>query len=591
MVDQLIVFGVLATALFLFATSVWRYEIVALMALLTLVITGIIPGKDAFSGLGHPAVITVAGVLVISRGLYNSGLVDVFTRSLSGLKLGISGQLLVLVGLVALFSGFMNNVGALAIFLPVAMGMARRHSAPPSLYLMPIAFGSLLGGLTTMIGTPPNIIIANYREGIGLESFGMFDFTPVGFGTAVLGVLFLSFISWRLLPVRESQGEYNELFAIEDYITEVLVPDGSRSDGKTIKDIIDTSKAEVLIAGLVRQNRKHLMPSIFEVVTGGDILIVEATPENLQDLVESSGLELAPSHKGGRELLGSEEVNLMEAVVTNHSYLLGKTARDLNLRWSYGVNLLGVARQGARLWERLGNIRFRAGDVLLLQGRQGALSEAVHQLGCLPLAHRLLRLGQPRRIFLAVSILVLAVLTTTFNLLPIQISLVGAAMAMVFTGIINLSQAYQSIELPIIILLAAMIPVGEALQSTGGAELIGQGLLLISQQLPPVGSVAIVMIATVFLSNIVNNAAAAVLVAPIALSMAQTLDVSPDPFLIGVAIAASSSFMTPIGHQSNILVMGPGGYMFSDYWKLGLPLTLIVLLTAIPLIMLFWFGG
>ncbi len=591
MVDQIIVFGVITIALILFATSIWRYEIVALLSLLVLVLAGIVPGTEAFFGFGHPAVITVAGVLVISRGLYNSGLVDVFARSLSALKIGITGQLFVLVGLVAIFSGFMNNVGALALFLPVALRMARRHSVPPSLYLMPIAFGSLLGGLMTLIGTPPNIIIAMYRAEVGMEPFKMFDFTPVGFGVAVLGVIFISFIGWRLLPDRKSPGEENELFAVEDYITEVLVPYGSKAEGKTIKEVIEMGKTEVLIAGLVRKKLRYPVPSIFEIVTGGDILIVEASPENLQDFVEAAGLELAASHKGGRELLGSEEVSLVEAVVTTDSSLLGKTARDLNLRWRYGINLLGVARQGTRIWERLGSITFRAGDVLLLQGRQGAISESLTQLGCLPLAPRFLRLGQPRRIFLALVILVTAVLVSSFNLVPIQISLVGAALAMVVTGIISLKQAYHSIELPIIILLGAMIPVGEALDATGGAELIGRGLLFLSQHLPPVGSMAIVMVVTVLLSNIINNAAAAVLVAPIALSMALSLGINPDPFLIGVAIAASSSFLTPIGHQSNILVMGPGGYLFGDYWKLGLPLTIIVLLTAIPLIMYFWFGA
>ncbi len=591
MVEQLIVFGVIAIALVLFATSFWRYEIVALLSLLILVLTGIVSGTEAFYGFGHPAVITVAGVLVISRGLYNSGLVDIFARSLSSLKLGISGQLLVLVGLVALFSGFMNNVGALALFLPVALRMARRNSAPVSLYLMPIAFGSLLGGLMTLIGTPPNIIIALYRAEVGLDPFKMFDFTPVGFGVAVLGVLFISVIGWRLLPVRKNQGEGDEIFAIEEYITEVLVPYGSKSEGKTIKEIIEASNAEILVAGLVRRKQKYPVPSIYEVVTGGDILIVEADPENLQDLVESGGLELAATHRGGRDLLGSEEVALVEAVVTTDSSLLGKTARDMNLRWRYGINLLGVARQGTRLWERLGSIKFRAGDVLLLQGRQGTFSESLPQLGCLPLAPRFLRLGQPRRIFLALIILVSAVLAASFNLVPIQIALVSAALAMVVTGIISLRQAYRSIELPIIILLGAMIPVGEALEVTGGAELIGRGLLFISQQLPPAGAMVVVMVVTVCLSNIINNAAAAVLVAPIALSMALNLGVNPDPFLIGVAIAASSSFLTPIGHQSNILVMGPGGYLFGDYWKLGLPLTIIVLLAAVPLIMFFWFAG
>jgi len=589
--EQLVVYAVILTSLIFFALSIMRYEIIALLSLLLLVLSGIIPGTEAFYGFGHPAVITVAGVLVISRGLYNSGAVDILARKLAGLKFGPSGQLLVLVGLVALFSGFMNNVGALALFLPVALRMARRNEASPSLYLMPVAFGSLLGGLMTLIGTPPNIIIAMYREEVAASPFRMFDFVPVGLGVAILGVIFISFIGWRFIPQRKKKDQGLEIFEIEDYITEVHVPPGSRSEGKTIQEILKESNSEVLIAGLIRKNYKNPLPSIFERVTGGDILIVEADAENLQDLVEAAGLELASTRQQGRELLGSEEVDLVEAVVSPDSRMVGRTVRELNLRWRFGINLLGVARQGTSLWERLGSIRFQAGDVLLLQGRQGTINENLSGLGCLPLAPRLLRLGRPRRIAMAIFFLAVAVMVAALNLLSVQVTLVGAALGMVLTGILSPRQAYESIEWPVIILLGAMIPVGEALQATGGAEQIGRGLIYLSQYLPPTGSLIILMVVTVGLSNIINNAAAAVLAAPVALSMAHLLGAPPDAFLMGVAIAASSSFLTPIGHQSNILVMGPGGYQFKDYWKMGLPVTIIVLLAALPLIVLFWGGS
>lgn len=586
MLQQLIVFAVLAAALALFISGRWRYDVVALLALLAVTVTGIIPGEQAFAGFGHPAVITVAAVLVVSRGMRNSGVVDVLARPLLRVGDNPSAQVGALTSLVAALSAFMNNVGALALLLPVAIRMARKNGRSPSLLLMPLAFGSLLGGLITLIGTPPNIIIATFRAETGAEPFRMFDFAPVGLGVAVAGILFVALVGWRLVPQRKGASSREELFEIGDYVTEVIVPADSKLVGKRLREVGTVSDAEVVVIALLRGNRRLNSPSSFEVMRADDVLVVEADSEDLRELVDAAGLTLSGSRKLGEDAL--ESGSLMEAVVMADSSIIGQTARSLNLRWRYGVNLLGVARMGSRIRRRLRDIRFQTGDVLLLQGPTETFNATLSTLGCLPLAGRGLSLGQPRRVGLGLGIFGTALLLAAIGLLPIQVTFVGAAVAMVLARIISLREAYESIDWSIIVLLGAMIPVGQALEASGGAASIASATLAISGQMPAVVSLLIILIATMFLSDLVNNAAAAVLMAPIAISVAVGLGASPDPFLMCVAIGASCAFLTPIGHQSNTLVMGPGGYRFGDYWRMGLLLEVIIVVVSIPLIMIFW---
>jgi di/tricarboxylate transporter len=586
MLQQIIVFAVLAAALALFIRGRWRYDVVALMALLAVTVTGIIPGEQAFAGFGHPAVITVAAVLVVSRGLRNSGVVNLLAKPL--LRVGERPflQIAALTSLVAALSAFMNNVGALALLMPVAIRMARKNGRSPSLLLMPLAFGSLLGGLITLIGTPPNIIIATFRAETGAEPFRMFDFTPVGLGVAIAGLLFISIIGWRLVPQRKGAASREELFEIGDYVTEVIVPADSKLVGKRLRDLGNVSEAEVVVIALLRGKRRLNNPSSFEVMRADDVLVVEADSEDLRELVDAAGLTLSGSRKLGEDAL--ESSSLMEAVIMADSPIVGQTARSLNLRWRYGVNLIGVARMGSRIRRRLRDIRFQVGDILLLQGPEEGFSATLSTLGCLPLAGRGLSLGQPRRIGLGLGIFGTALLLAAVGLLPIQVTFVGAAVALVLARIISLREAYESIDWSIIVLLGAMIPVGQALEASGGADLIAAGTLAVSGQMPAVVSLIIILIATMFLSDLVNNAAAAVLMAPIAISVAAGLGASVDPFLMAVAIGASCAFLTPIGHQSNTLVMGPGGYQFGDYWRMGLLLEVIIVLVSVPLIITFW---
>jgi len=588
--DQSVVFAILAGALVLFVWGRWRYDLVALAALVLVFVAGLIPAEEVFLGFGHPAVVTVAAVLVLSRGLLNAGVVDVLSRHLGRVGTRPLAQVATLTGIVILCSGFMNNVGALALLMPVAIWMSRQSGRSPSLLLMPLAFGSLLGGLITLIGTPPNIIIAMYRAEAGLSAFGMFDFAPVGAVTAVIGLVFIALIGWRLTPRRDGQSAPEELFEIEDYISEVIVPEEARLVGQTIYHLTSAmeKESEATVVGLIRGERHIAAPSWYEVIQAGDILMVEAAPEDLKSLIDEQGLSLAECKGDCKATLGSDDIRLMEAVITSDSPLPGKTATSMHLRRNFGVNLLAIARRGRRLKRRLGQTEFVVGDILLLQGSDESLQSMLKSFKCLPLAERGLRIGQPRKVVLALAIFVAAMALSALNLLPVQIAFTAAAVLMIVVDLVPLGDIYESIDWPVIVLLGAMFPLGHALESTGGALLIAEQLLLLSAHLSPMATLAVIMGGTMLLSNVVNNAAAAVLMAPIAITLARGMEVSVDPLLMSVAVGASCAFLTPVGHQSNALVMAPGGYRFGDYWRLGLPLSVLVIIAAIPLIYYFW---
>ncbi len=619
--EQLIVFGVLAATLVLFVWNRWRYDLVALGALLACALTGVVPADEVFAGIGHPAVISVAAVLVLSRGLLNAGVVDSVARRLMQVGDRPWAQVAALTGIVALSSGFMNNVGALALFMPVAIWMSRQSGRSPSYLLMPLAFGSLLGGTLTLIGTPPNLIIAGYRAEAGESPFGMFAFLPVGAAVTVAGVLFIALLGWRLVPRRQEQEGNGDLFEISAYLTEVRVPEGCKYAGRTLHALIGAVKeeADVQVIALVRGDERQRMPSTYEVLREDDILLVEADSDSLKALLDVTGVELAANveeqeakardeQQAAEQAVRDEsaeqdektekpdkshksrhgELTLAEAIVSPGSMLVGTTATGLDLRERHGVNVLAVARQGQRLRQRLGNIRFASGDILLLQARENALQSSLNSLGCLPLASRGLSITTPRNVLLASAIFAITLATIAFGLVPAATALVTGALVMILVGLIPMGRIYESIDMPVIVLVAAMLPVGQALETTGGSQLIAEALLELGQSLPPAATLALLMVAVMLISNVVNNAAAAVLAAPVAISLARGMDVSVDPFLMAVAIGASCAFLTPIGHQSNTLVMAPGGYRFGDYWRLGLPLSILVVLCAVPAILWIW---
>ncbi|MCG7575432.1 MULTISPECIES: SLC13 family permease [unclassified Halomonas] len=598
-----LVFIVLGLTLAAFIWGRFRYDLVALAALLGSVMLGLVPADEAFSGFGHPAVITVAAVLVLSRGFERSGVVDVIANQV--LKVGerLMLQLLVLVGTVVVLSGVMNNVGALALLLPVAMRLAREHNTSPSLLLMPLAFGSLLGGLTTLIGTPPNIIISAYRGNITGDNFGMFSFSPVGVAVALVGLMFIVTVGWRLTPKRNSQAATDDMFDTANYLVELKVTEDSKANGLTLQQLRDELEETIPVLAVVREDNRRAGYQFHGVLREGDILLLEAGPDELKLLEDKVGLSAIAEpeepeegqSKGDdegkddeRQPVDTEGLQLIEAVVRNDSMMINRSVRQLRLNHQFGLHLVAVARDGGRLKQRLRDIRFQTGDVLLLQGSENEIADSLSTLGCLPLANRELHLGQPRKLAVSVGIFALAIVAMLLDLLPAAVAMSSAALVSLLIGVLPLRDGYQAIDGPVIVLLAAMLPVGEALETSGGADIIAEALLRFGVEWPIVVSLVGLFLLSMLLSNVVNNAAAALLMAPIASSLANGFDASLDPFLMVVAVSASCAFLTPIGHQSNTLVLGPGGYRFGDYWKLGLPLSLVVMATAIPAILWVW---
>jgi di/tricarboxylate transporter len=586
--QQTIVFLTLILALILFSWGKIRHDFVSLIALFILVITGIIEPAAAFSGFGHPAVITVASVLIIGKALEFSGLIDVIGKQVIKIGKNLVLQIFVLSFLVAFASAFMNNVGALAIFMPIAIHLARKNGTPPSYVLMPIAFASLLGGMTTLIGTPPNIIIASFREAEKGASFGMFDFAPVGIVITLAGLVFISLLGWKLLPRRQPEKSDKELFEIDDYITEVRISENSRIKNKNIHDVFKNISADIQVLGLIRDHVRIHAPSGSEILQVNDIMILEADAENLKSFTEDTGTELVGNEELQKESSSSGNIFVTEAVVMSDSHIVGKTSKSLRLRDTYRVNLLAVARRDTKIKRRLGEVIFQSGDVLLLQGREASIFNIIGELGCLPLARRGLRIGSKTKILLALSIFIASVIVVVSDLLPVEIAFSMAALAMVLTNVIPVKHVYNSVDWPVIILLGAMIPVGVALETSGGTQMIASAILSAAESFQPWFILSLLLITTMLLSSIINNAATVILMAPIAISISRGMSLAADPFLMTVAIGASAAFLTPIGHQSNTLVMGPGGYKFNDYLRMGFPMVIIVLLVGIPAILFFW---
>jgi len=584
-----IVFATLILALILFVWGKLRHDIVALLALFVLVVTGQIDAGMAFDGFAHPAVITVASVLVIGKALEYSGLVDWAGSLVARVGERLTIQILTLSFIVAVASAFMNNVGALAIMMPIAIHLAKKSGHSPSYVLMPLSFASLLGGMTTLMGTPPNIIISSYRAEVLGDAYNMFDFTPVGVILATGGIIYVSILGWRLLPKRIDPGSSEKLIDIDDYITEVEMGENSPLVGRRLLQLSESTDSDVQVLGIVRGGRRIHAPSPNETFTAGDILILETDADGLKQFLQDTHANLAD-----KESLSSildkdlNRISVSEAVVTEQSILNGRTVSEVNLRRSYGLNLLAISRTGREIHQRLGKIGIKAGDVLMLQGNAETLDNALSRLRCLPLAKRELRIGYKSKIPLAVGIFTLFIMISVLGYLPVHVSFTMGAVSMVVFGVMPLRDVYTSIDWPIIVLLGAMLPVGGALESSGGAEMIANHLVSFSENLPPYLILALMIAMTMLLSDVINNAATVVLMAPIAVGVATSLEMNLDPFIMAVAIGASSSFLTPIGHQSNTLVMGPGGYAFSDYWRMGLVMDVIILTLGVPSILYFW---
>ncbi len=619
--DQTIIFAILAATMAMFLWGRWRHDMVAIGSLLACVLAGLIEPTYSFAGFGHPAVVTVACVLVLSRALQLTGAVDTLARHCLPQKAEPILSLAALVGLGAAFSSFMNNVGTMALLMPVAIQLAKRLELPPGRVLMPLSFGTILGGMTTMIGTPPNLIVSGFRTETGADSFGMFDFTPVGLGVALAGVVFIAAIGWRLVPSRKHAA--TEGFETGAYLTEARVAANSKAAGMSLRDIeTNLDEFDSQIVGLIRNEVRMIAPQAGRTIWPDDILIIEADVDSLPKVLSSLGLELGDgksskpdnaeqageqipkvekageensetlepgdTEKEAKRRTPGDEIMLMELVIRPESTITGRSAKNIQLRARYGLNLLAVSREGRRSQARLRTMQLQPGDLLLMQGPVEALNEFAADTGCVPLAERELRIPDKRNAWLASGILAAAIGGAAFGLLPAAISFAIGVLASMAARILPLRTVYEAIDWPVIVLLGALIPVAGALESTGSADLIAQFLMQNMAQDHAVVGLGLILVVSMFLSDVINNAATAAVMCPIAISTAGALGANPDTFLMAVAVGASCAFLTPIGHQNNTLILGPGGFKFGDYWRLGLPLEVLIIAVSIPILLVVW---
>ncbi len=585
--DQTILFGLLFLVFVFLIWGRWRYDLVAFVALLVALLTGVVPKEQAFSGFGHPATVIIALVLIVSRGLSNSGVIELLGRYLVDASRKLAAHISVMSALAASLSAVMNNVAALALLMPVDMQAAKKAGRSPSLTLMPLSFASILGGMITLIGTPPNIVIAEFRNDSLGESFKMFDFAPVGIACAAVGVAYVALIGWRLLPAGRQSGDAGkELFDLADYIAEVRVPAGSSVIGKRIRELDQLAdQSDIEIVGLTRKGQR--LPGLARIakIEEGDILVVEASPDSLDEALGALNLEYVGKGEG---VLEDDDLTLNEAVVQESSRLAGRSAMSVRLLYRYRVALVGVSRQGRRFRDHVRKLMLKPGDVLLLLGHEDRLADVTGRLGLLPLADRGQRVVQRNKVWISVATFAAAILVASFGLVYLPIALGCVVAVYVGLNIVPIREVYDSIEWPVIVLLGSMIPIGSALQSTGGTALIADGIVTLASGLSPVYVLALLVVVTMTLSDVMNNTATAVIAAPIAVDIAGQLGVNPDAFLMGVAVAASCAFLTPIGHKNNTLIMGPGGYAFGDYWRMGLPLEILIIAVSVPTILVVW---
>ncbi|GKX33935.1 MAG: SLC13 family permease [Rhizobiaceae bacterium MnEN-MB40S] len=586
--DQIFLFSLFVAVFGLMLWGRFRYDVVAISALLIAVVFGAVPKDDAFSGFGHPATIIVALVLVVSRGLINSGAIDLVMRLLAHSGQSVGRHILKLAGIGAVMSAFMNNVAALALLMPVDIQAAARANRSPAITLMPLSFATILGGLITLIGTPPNIIIASFRQREFGEGFHMFDFAPVGVVCAVVGVAFVATIGWRLLPASvKNRNAASELKDMHGYVAELVVKEDSPAIGKKVADLDeDAAGLEVAVLGLVRNGRRLPGAARREEIRQGDLIVVDATPDAIDSFVGQLKLGFIGEEKH-REEAGAD-LKVIEVVVPRDSRIQGRSADDVRLLRRYNVTLLGISRRGKRFRERVRRQPIAAGDILLLIGPAGRVEDAANRIGALPLAERGLQVTQHGRAGLAAGVFAAVVALASFGIVYLPVALAAVVVIYILTDIIPLREVYDDIEWPVVVLLGSMIPLGVALENSGGTELIADALVAVAAGTPAWVVLTLLMVVTMTLSDVLNNTATAVIAAPVAVDIAESLGASPDPFLMAVAVAASCAFLTPIGHKNNTLILGPGGYAFGDYWRMGLPLEIIVIAVAVPMIMIVW---
>jgi di/tricarboxylate transporter len=585
-------FGLIGATVLCFIWGRWRYDLIALGALAVGIAMGLIPIKSAFDGFSNDIVIIIASALVLSAAIARSGLVDTLMAPLLPHLKDERTQVPVLAGVTTILSMATKNVGALALMMPSALQIGRRTGVSPGRLLMPMSFGSLVGGLAVLVGTSPNIIVSEVREEALGKPFRMFDFFPVGGTLAVLAILYLT-LAYRLLPKgRTAAIDIDAALAANAYVTEVETPKGWAFESSRVADLQASAGGAVAVVAILRRRQRIASPHPNRKILPGDVLLLEGEHQALNELIVKAKLKLSDADRPVVMDEPTDEVRVIEAVIGAESDLIGQTAKSLKLNETHRVNLLGVSRSGYRMAGRLATVRLKAGDVLVLQGAEQQLPTALQALGCLPLAEREVRLGGVRHALLPTGILAAAMLLVAFGVIPVAAGFFGAAVLVIATGALRMREAYAALEGPVLILVAALIPVSDTVQASGGTDLIAGWLSSAFHGLPPLLTLTAMMAVAMAATPFLNNAATVLIVAPIGMSLAQRLGLSPDPFLMAVAVGAGCDFLTPIGHQCNTLVLGPGGYRFGDYARLGAPLTVLILAVAPLLITLFWpFAG
>jgi di/tricarboxylate transporter len=587
-IDQIMLLTLVSGVLVFLLWGKVRYDVVAFAALIIGVLFSLIPKEEAFSGFGHPATVIIALVLIVSRGLSNSGAVELIARYLSSGTRNITTHVGIMSAIAGGLSALMNNVAALALLMPVDAEAAKRSGRSPSLTMMPLSFATILGGMVTLIGTPPNIIIAIYREENFGEPFGLFDFAPVGIVIAFTGIVFITFIGWRLLPkARTKHNVRQELQDMAGFVSEAKIPEGSDLIGSSLRDLFSLAEGhDIALLGIIRQGQR--LPGSGRKVTlrQGDFIVMEGAAASTETFVGAAELEFLGVNNS-IELLG-ENQSVIEVVVPVGADIEGRSAMNLQLSYRQGIILLGVSRQGIRFRDRVRKLKIKAGDILLLAGPADRLSEVVDQLGCLPLAERGLKILQRRKSGLAIATFAIGIILTSIGLVDMPVALGAVAIVYLITGIVPITELYESIEWPVIILLGSMIPIGMAIESSGITAVIATGIIDVTSDSPMIIVLLLLMVITMTLSDILNNVATVLIAAPISIQVAHGFGVNPDTFLMAVAVSASCAFLTPIGHKNNTIVMGPGGYRFGDYWRMGLPLEILVIAVGLPMILLVW---
>ncbi len=584
--QQILAFSVIGVMMAVFIWDRFRYDVVACCALVLAVALGIVPVDKAFSGFSDDIVIIVGSALVVSAGVARSGIVDTAIKRFFPNLNTVHTQLALLMIVVAVLSAFIKNIGALAIMMPVAFQFSKKSGVSPSKYLMPMAFAALLGGLMTQIGTSPNIVVSRLRGEMTGTPFTMFDFTPMGVILTVVGLTFLLFFHW-LVPSRTKQdSSIEEAVEITDYTSEVSIAADSTVLGKPVSDLLKLGDGEIVATAVLRgATRMSPFPDL--VLREGDVVLLAGPSKALDRTVSGGKLKLfgKPIRENGQI---QTDVISIEAIVTPESGLNGLSAKELALSYTRGVNLLAVSRRGERLKERLGSLSFMAGDVLVLQGSRKSLPKVLQDFALLPLAQREVLLGTRRRAYIPLVILAIAMAATAVGIAPVPVAFFAAALGMVVFRAIPLTDIYKSVDGPILVMLAALIPVSDSLRTSGGSDLIAHWLGAVAATMPAWGAIAMILITAMAVTPFLNNAATVLVMAPIAASFATGLGFKPEAFLMAVAIGAGSDFLTPVGHQCNTLVFGPGGYKFSDYPRLGLPLSVLIILVTVPSLLWIW---